>query len=210
MYLRPKRKETNSKTLGRGMAVGIERKRFMQVTQMWPFSSPSPTDDKLQVWRNRLFGYKKPSIMISVIISSWPRPYSNQVINTHIILLKEIWKCIPDCQRKEFPVIYTTMFLELFFFLPFIHLQEILKTNISWIQRCFWPASGDDLENTNLLSFSTMGSTVWMCNKHKQPQGWRKAESTQLTTVQEAAEMRVYLLILFLYLLFIAPLHLFS
>lgn len=116
LYLRPKRKETNSKTLGRRMAVGIERKRFMQVTQMWPFSSPSPTDDKLQVWRNRLFGYKKPSIMISVIISSWPRPYSNQVINTHIILLKEIWKCIPDCQRKEFPVIYTTMFLELFFF----------------------------------------------------------------------------------------------
>lgn len=115
MYSRPKRKKTNSQNLGRGVAIGIERKRFMQVTQMWPFSSPSPTDDKLQVWRNRLFGYKKPSIMISVIISSWLRPHSNQVINTHIILLKEIWKCIPDCQRKEFPVIYTTVFLELFF-----------------------------------------------------------------------------------------------
>ena len=73
--------QINSKNLGRGIAVGIERKRFMQVTQMWPFSSPSPTDDKLQVWRNRLFGYKKPSIMISVIISSWPRPHSNQVIS---------------------------------------------------------------------------------------------------------------------------------
>lgn len=140
MYLRPKKKR-NSKTLGRRMAVGIERKRFMQVTQMWPFSSPSPTDDKLQVWRNRLFGYKKPSIMISVIISSWPRPYSNQVINTHIILLKEIWKCIPDCQRKGIPCdLYYNV--PRTFFLPFIHLQEILKTNISWIQRCFWPASG--------------------------------------------------------------------
>ena len=27
-----------------------------------------------------------------------------------------------------------------------------------------------------------------MCNKHKQPQGWRKAESAQLTTVQVAAD----------------------
>lgn len=98
------------------MAVGIERRGFVHVTQMWPFSSPSPTDDKLQVWENRLFGYKKPSIMISMIISSWLKPHSNQVINTHIILLKEIEKCIPDCQRKEFPMIYTEMFLELFFF----------------------------------------------------------------------------------------------
>lgn len=32
--------------------------------------------------------------------------------------------------KKGIPVIYTTMFLELFF-LPIIHLQEILKTNIS-------------------------------------------------------------------------------
>lgn len=100
------------------MAVGMERRGFMLVTQMWPFSSHSPTDDKLQGWGNRLFGYKKPSIMISVVISSWPRPHSNQVINTHIILLKEIEKCIPDCQRKKFPMIYTEIFLELFFLFP--------------------------------------------------------------------------------------------
>lgn len=175
-----------SQNLGRGMAVGIERRGFMQVTQMWPFSSPSPTDDKLQVWGNRLFGYKKPSIMISVIISSWPRPHSSKVINTCIILLKEIEKCIPDCQRKEFSMIYTEMVLK-HFFLPIIHLQEILKTNISWIQRCFWPASGDDLENTNLLSFFTTGSTVRTCNKHNQPKGWREAESIQLTTVADGS-----------------------
>lgn len=107
--------------LGKGLAVGMERRRFMQVTQMWPFSSHSPTDDKLQVLGNRLFGYKKPSIMISVVISSWPRPHSNQVINIHIILLKEIEKCIPDCQRKKFPMIYFEMFLE-HFFPPIIHL----------------------------------------------------------------------------------------
>lgn len=108
-------KKNPSQNLGRGMAVGIERRGFMQVTQMWPFSSPSPTDDKLQVWGNRLFGYKKPSIMISVIISSWPRPHSSKVINTCIILLKEIEKCIPDCQRKEFSMIYTEMVLKHFF-----------------------------------------------------------------------------------------------
>lgn len=66
-------------------------------------------------WENRLFGCKKPSITISVIISFWPRPHSNQVINTHIILLKEIEKCIPDCQREEFSVIYAKVFLEHFF-----------------------------------------------------------------------------------------------
>lgn len=62
-------------------------------------------------------------------------------------------------------------------------------------------ASGDDLENTNLLSLFHHGLNCLNVLEHKQPQGWRKAESTQLTTVQVAAEMRVYLLILFLYLL---------
>lgn len=138
--------------LGGRMAEGTEGRGFMRVTPVWPFTCRWQTPGL----GNRLFGYKKPSIMISVIISSWPRLHSNQVINTHIILLKEIEKCIPDCRRKEFPMIYTEMFLELFF-APNIHLWEILKANISWIQRCSWSASGDDLENTNLLSFFTTG-----------------------------------------------------
>lgn len=64
-----------------------------------------------------------------MVISFWLKLHSNQGISTHIILLKEIEKCIPDCQRKEFPMIYIKMFLE--HFSPIIHLQEILKTNIS-------------------------------------------------------------------------------
>ena len=113
--------------------------------------------------------------MISMIISSWLKPHSNQVINTHIILLKEIEKCIPDCQRKEFPMIYTEMFLELFssnhpssrntkdkYFMN----PEVLLASI-W--RWSW--------NTNLLSFFTTGSTVRTCNKHNQPEGWKEAES---------------------------------
>lgn len=109
--------QKKKKKMGKEAAVGMNGEvGLMWVTQMWPFSSHSLADDRLQVWGNGLLGYKKPSITISVIISSWPRPHSNQVINTHIILLKEIEKCIPDCQRKEFPMIYAEMFLELFFF----------------------------------------------------------------------------------------------
>lgn len=94
------------------------------------FQQSFTSDDKLQVCGNRLPGYEKPSITISVIISSWPRPIPTKLLtHTHIILLKEIEKCIPDCQRKEFPMIYTKMFLE--HFSSTIHLQEILKTNIS-------------------------------------------------------------------------------
>jgi hypothetical protein len=93
------------------------------------FQQSFTSDDKLQVCGNRLSGYKKPSITISMVISFWLKLHSNQGISTHIILLKEIEKCIPDCQRKEFPMIYIKMFLE--HFSPIIHLQEILKTNIS-------------------------------------------------------------------------------
>lgn len=86
----------------------------MQGTQMWPFSSHSLGDDKLQVLGEQIVWLQETINKISVFISSWHRPHSNQVINTHIILLKEIEKCIPDCQREEFLMIYSEMFLELF------------------------------------------------------------------------------------------------
>lgn len=104
--------------------------------------------------------------------------HSNQVISTHIILLKEIEKCIPDCQRKEFPMIYTKMFLE-HFSPPSSIFKKILKTNIPWIRR---GASGQHLEMILRIEicchFSPQGSTVRTCNKHNTPAGWREPGTT--------------------------------
>lgn len=140
-----------------------------------PFQQSFTSDDKLQVCGNRLPGYEKPSITIFVIISSWPRPHSNQVINTHIILLKEIEKCISDCQRKEFPMIYTKMFLEHFF--PRHPSSRNTKDKYLMIPEVL---SGQHLEMILRIEmcchFSPQGSTVSMCNKHNTPEDWRGRE----------------------------------
>lgn len=68
------------------------------------------------------------------------------------------------------------------FFLPIIHLQEILKTNISWIQRCFWPASGDDLGIQICYPFSPQAQlSEHVINITSQRAGRR--QKVELTTI---------------------------
>lgn len=94
------------------------------------------------------------------------------------------------------------MFLE--HFSPIIHLQKILKTNISRIHR---GASGQHLEMIWRLEicchFSPQGSTVRMCNKHNTPEGWKGA-GNMLSTAAGGSRRRGYLPTLLPYLFFIA------